>query len=313
MLEVDGLTLAVVAALLWAASAPVIRLSLARTRDFDNPRQGILTGLVYGLGSAAIVLTLISGFPQVDAITNPQVALAGVLTFVLGTGIYYFASVAYSENASVAAQYANVKPIITIIAGVVLFQESFTSAKWLAFGLILLGVFAVVGSAIRDRARLLGGLLGLLLAGSWALGEVFVRLSANNFDPLTITQSGLLISAALVVFVAIARKLLFGNSVKAMLPLRTAVPFAFHGVMSFSLAYLCFFAAISKQGLSDTALVTVFWPTLAFLLQSALEPGTFRSTPRVMFIAMTLFTIGSILHIIDRVRPDLLVWLPGGL
>ena len=181
------------AACCWAISAPIISQGLAKLRGSAHPIRGLLAGLALGLCVGAFTLLAVDGPPQMAALRDTDVILGGLLTYVSGTGLYYLAAVAYQQNAGVAAQFANVKPILTILASVYLFQETFDDAKVVSFALIVAGCAIILIAGARRGGNLVAPVLGILLALSWSGGEVFVRRALDEFTSFEITKSALII------------------------------------------------------------------------------------------------------------------------
>jgi len=90
--------------------------------------------------------------------------LSGVFTFILGTGLCYLCGHAYGTRTELAAQFANVKPVITVGVGVLLFDESFGLQSLVAGSLIFTGLGVLIIGTIRGRFHWLPLVLGLCLA-----------------------------------------------------------------------------------------------------------------------------------------------------
>lgn len=277
------------ASVLWAVSAQFIAVALRGARRDPAPILVTVIGLFVAIivGSAATVLLF--GFPPVRLLLNGTVVLTGIFTFLVGTGAYYFASVAYRDEASIASQYANVKPLISITAGVAIFGETLDGEKILAVMLVLAGILLIVVGIVRRHTSGRAFALGLLLATSWALGEIFARSSFSQFTPRDVT-SGALVFCGLVSAVALGALALRAPSGVAVALLRPHMAsFAIHGALSFFGAYYLFFSSIDAVGISDTILYTIFWPAMAFGMSVILGLKRLQANEAELYGAMVLF------------------------
>lgn len=275
---VDGVW-ALGAVLLWASSSLVVSRGLSGLRSHNSQAEGILPlaldvafSVLIATLSGATALAIVSGF-DVQIVFDARVAAAGLLTFPVGTGLYYGATLAFRGRADVAAQFSNVKPLFSILIALVVFRESIGGYDRAAVVIVGLGVMLLVLAAALDIS---GGswlplVLGFALAASWSAGEGFVRASTVDVRALDVAFSGLAFSAfALAGLVAslaasgVARHVLAGS----LLPSARHVPFLVHGVMSFGMAYALFFQSIAQIGLARSVTFTSLWPALAFAMGS---------------------------------------------
>lgn len=256
------------AGLLWAISAPVINLGLAKVRKAQIDRPALLFfGLTTALVCGFFGIWIASGFASPIGELGWYVVLGGVFTFPIGTGLYYLASAAYENRAAVASQYANVKPVLSIGAGVVLFGEILAGRDYAVVALIVSGVALMLVAAVRREVHVVPVLLGLALAFAWSAGEVFIRLAADGASNMHLTL-GALFSALLITLPAAGllalRRRAAGHRIGPV-PASAMAPFAVHGLLSFAGAYYFFFQSIGNIGLSKTIMVTVWWPALALV------------------------------------------------
>jgi drug/metabolite transporter (DMT)-like permease len=295
------------AAVSWAVSASVVSWGLTALRAEGQRRvpaaiSAVLVALFVGL----MCLAVVNGF-TLPPIAEPLVILGGLLTFPLGTGLYYVVGIEYSDRAEVASQFANVKPVVSIALGVVLFQEAFDLREMVVCGLILVGVALLLVSGWRHRDGWSPVLWGLTLAAAWALGEGCIRAATVDFSALEIAY-GALASSLLLVLVGlglyVAGSAFLPSSAATLtwadLRLRRGhIAFALHGLLSFGLAYTLFFESISRVGLSGSVMITVFWPVLA--LGGAYMVSRFQAKPYrltgLQLSAFALLSAGSVFYI----------------
>lgn len=293
---------ALLAALFWAVSSPVISGGLRMARGTSYPSETVVIGLNLAVFVGAGALTAMRGMPSSDLITNPYVILAGLLTFPIGTGLYYVASVWFRNRAAIAAQFANVKPIITIAAGLWMFGEMLSFWSGLAAGCIALGIAVIVYGVIQRHTSFGAMWFGLFLAAAWGLGEVAVRVAAIQSARFDIAHASLLASLPATLALWFVVRLFRPRSSGVAWPSpAAALAFASHGILSFAGAYFFFFASISTHGLSHTVLITTAWPTLAIVISYVLDRSTLANLSVELIVAMALFTLGSVLHVAGSV------------
>jgi drug/metabolite transporter (DMT)-like permease len=287
---------ALCAAVLWALSAQFINVGLAGLQHREQDTIfSVAVALLTCLGCGFLVVWAISGFSNPLAALTPNVLMAGLLTFPIGTGLYYVCSIAYDEQAEIASQFANVKPAISIVLGAVVFHEAFTGRDLIVSALIAAGIAIIVISALRKSIPGVAVVLGMALALSWSAGEAFVAAETGGGSSLPITLSALF-SSLTITAAAVAGYCVFRPAATRghRATVRQLWPFAVHGVLSFGLAYMLYFQSIRTIGLARTIMITVAWPTLAVILRFALgRRDLFTTTPRTLLLAMALFALAS--------------------
>jgi|GEM_PF-367356 len=303
---------ALLAVVLWAISAPVINAGLGRLRQARQARQDrqdrgllILLALTVCLTAGFVVCWTVSGFATpLAALDNKGIAAVGLLIFPIGTGLYYLCSLAYGDRAEVASQFANVKPAISILAGVWLFHERFGVHEAVVAGIIGLGIVVILSGALRRNRQMAGVGLGLALAVAWAGGEITARSVTGGVSSIHITLgalfSALIVTATVTLIYVLVRG---GRRALKGLKYHYFLPFLMHGIISFGLAYMFFFESLARIGLSQTILLTVFWPMLALglnLVLSRLRGKAYR-VPANVLIASLLFTLASVTHLLWRI------------
>ncbi|MEM9341926.1 MAG: hypothetical protein AAGA87_02660 [Pseudomonadota bacterium] len=264
------------------------------------PPETVVLGLNLAVITGACSLTILRGIPPLDLFLDPFVIAAGLLTFPIGTGLYYISSVWFRNRAALAAQFAQVKPIITISFGLLVFSEVLNVWSILAAGVITLGIATLVYGVIQKHTSLGVMFFGFMLACAWGLGEVAVRF-AGQFGRFDIAHASLV--AAILPTIAIwgVVRIIRRNEPVSWPDKTTLIAFSAHGIMSFGGAYFFFFASISLHGLSHTVLITTFWPVLAIVISYVLDRTTLQNLSTETMVAMTLFTIGSFLHVTGAV------------
>lgn len=254
-------TSALVSALLWALSAPILNEGITRI-----PKTQLASGLVVGLFAALTTgsLFLFVIQPSVLEISNfnAYIALAGVFTYLIGTGLYYASAHAFSGRTEYASQFAKIKPIFSVLLAMLVLNEIITSYSWVSLCLILMAVVILAKGADSGLFSWRAFVLGMLAALSWAIGEIFVKLGIEPESALQGTffalASATLLLAPVAVIMIIKTPVLSYSRI-------WIVPFLGHGVLSFGIAYTAFFYSIAFLGMAQTVLINAFWPALAML------------------------------------------------
>lgn len=295
--EIPGTAFAFVSALSWAFSTVVINRGLERLRAGGN-RYSIGLGLAISLLTGCVLLSVVV-LPRADLGTvTPVLVLAGLFTFPIGTGLYYFTAEMYMQKAQIAAQFVKVKPVFSVVLAVYL-GERLGRLTGYGLGMILVGLaLLLVATALGDFSRL-AAIVGLATALSWAVGEGFMKVGVVDASSLVATYVALV--SGTVVYLVVAVPWMHGN-VQLSAPAREGwlLPFVGHGVLSMALAYTTFFTAIKMIGLAQTALITAFWPMLAIALNYGIDVARGVEPEeevdlKVVVPASVLLVLGSLL------------------
>ncbi|MDW3190769.1 MAG: DMT family transporter [Cytophagales bacterium] len=122
-----------------------IGASFVYARRFITPLNipsGALT--TYQLGLASLLMLFVTDFSGVDQILTDHYALVGLVLGLglLGTGLafilYYY--VVAQLGATTASSATYIPPVVALIIGVLLLDETITALDWLATGFIFAGV-----------------------------------------------------------------------------------------------------------------------------------------------------------------------------
>jgi len=283
---------AIASALLWALSAPIVNFAI-RKPAFVDQRVHVLAGLMVSLTTGVVVLSVVVfSLGMVPAIRY-ELVLAGVFTFPLATGIYYFAGVAFHGRADIASLFSKVKPLFSFFLAVAVLNEAVTGYTVYSAVLIGLGtLMLIIGSGFR-QIQFAGVVLGLATAVFWSLGEVFMKMGVSDTHPIAANLSALIAGTLVFLPFAIRPLKLVAASRSGMTSL---LPFCAHGVISFGIAYSCFFFSIDRIGLGKSALINAFWPILGILVVSTLRMvrGKPAGLSPIVIISAAILLAGSI-------------------
>jgi drug/metabolite transporter (DMT)-like permease len=268
----------------------------------DNRIGAMVLGLLIALGTgSALLLAMFGSRIELDDASFPTIA-AGVLTFPMATGIYYVASIAFRGRAEVAAQFSQLKPLISVLLAAVALDEPVRGESWLSVVLVGAGLGLLVFARLRGHVTAIAVTLGLMLASLWALGEAAIAASDIGTRGIEQTTVALLAGTIIGVAFGVPALLFVGLPSRG----RWMLYFALHGVLSFGLAYALYFEAIRRLGLGPTALINAFWPMLALFLGHMLARRRDRAAaiPQLIWAAAILLLCGSIAAIWGEVTAD---------
>lgn len=282
------------AAVLWALTAPAISngiSSLPERQRVEALMQALWVALAAGALALSPILFFADGLPSLGVF----VPLAGLLTFVVATLLYYMTAYAFTSRAELASQFARVKPLFSVALGGWVLGEAMGSEAWLSTALVCVGLLIFGWSAARGHVTWTSLCLGLTTAAAWAFGELFVGLGFPQGG--SAIQTWVSLMAALLAMTP----LFAGATIRR--PLRRSdltwlAWFAAHGVLSFAFAYSLFFHSIVANGLVTTVLVTAFWPALAMVFSLAIariRKLEYRVAP-AMWWAAALLLAGSLVE-----------------
>jgi drug/metabolite transporter (DMT)-like permease len=289
---------ALISALLWAISVPILNIGLRRL-----PQQAVhavVPGLLVSMTAGTLVLGVIA-YPLngMQAVSTSTI-LAGVFTYPVATGLYYAASFAFGARTEFAAQFAKIKPLFSTLIAVTILGETVGSVQMLPLALMAVGIALFYLGLSRRLYNRIAVTLGLLTALAWAVGEAMVKVafvSGNNVDHAFVALAAGTLIAWL--FYPLARAL---GLRPACLEIRWLWPFAVHGILSFGVAYTLFFHSIATLGLYSTVLINAFWPFLSMLGVKWIQGMTVRHgeqrIPLTVWLASGLLLVASLIEIL---------------
>ena len=288
---------ALASALLWAVSAPILNIGLERIPK-DAKVPGILTGLFISLVAGSLSLLLIVADNLEAVRISRHLVLAGVFTFPVATGLYYLCGNAFEGKTEIAAQFARVKPIFSVLFAVFLLKEKLSWLSYSSLLLVSIGLGFLIMGGLQGVFRSVALLLGVLTALAWALGEVFMKIGLTGklsiIDTFVALLSGTIVGSVFILpwtFSLIRRRVGLASWL---------APFAAHGLLSFGLAYSAFFESIKRIGLGRTVLINAFWPILAVFLVclcSRLRKQECH-VPKNVWLAAPFLVMGSIVQVV---------------
>lgn len=204
---------------------------------------------------------------------------AGLLTFPVGTGIYYFTIGRISAKNMMPFLYLKI-PFVLFLSYAIL-GGSFLLNVNMILGMLLLvaGLVAVSFSMSRksmgktEGQRIETILLAISIPLVWAFGEIAIKLGTWGIAPIRgIFYSltfGFFTMVGLVLLYSLFRKRKWTR--KDYMPRKSYLYFAGHGFFSIFIAYTLYFWAIGMGSVAFTSLLVAVWPLLAVFLGIAAE------------------------------------------
>jgi len=293
---------ALLATAAWIASTFVINRGLKRKPDDGNGVYQIALGLNASLITGSVLLSIVV-LPRITASDfSLFLILAGVFSFPLGTGLYYYASEKYEDRSELAAQFNKTKPLFAVGFAVLIVGESPSLLTLVALLFIIVGLLILLIGTAKGRFSNLAMVLGTATAVAWALGDGFITIGVDGTDPLVATYIALVTGT--IIYLAISLPFLLGETSGA--DARSGgwiIFFVGHGVLSFAIGYTAFFTSIAAIGLTRSALITAFWPFSAIILGHMVqrikgEKQQVDVDRRYFFPAAVVLIVGSVIAIL---------------
>jgi drug/metabolite transporter (DMT)-like permease len=284
-----GIGFAVVAALLFGASAPFAKLLLT------NASPQLLAGLLYAGSGIGLGLVWLRGRGRAEAARETQLTrrdlpwLAGAIFFGGALGPLLLMIGLTQTPASGASLLLNLEGVFTALLAWFVFRENFDPR-------IALGILTIVagGAVLSWEGRLSwGGVAGpLAVAGAclcWGIdNKLTQKVSAG--DPVQIAMLKGLVAGSVNTVIA----LLLGASLPGASQIAAALTLGF---FSYGVSLVLFVLALRHLG---TARTGAYFSTAPFV-GAGLSLVIFRERPTPLFIAAAaLMGIGVWLHLTER-------------
>lgn len=290
MPEYAGYVFAIITTLAWGLV--VIPVKLAKTPGELGVAVSMPSGLL-ALVPVSIVWFVRSADPSLDALFSPAggfVAASGICQFPLATLFYYKAI--QSSEISLVAPLKCVKSLMVIAIVIALGVEEITT-RIVAAGLIGVAGSVVIGLGKRKAgpgsdgrepgapstvvaSGLKKSIVYVLLACLfWSVGDILMQRGVARIPAMIATPVSLAVGMAVYYC-----WLIFTGRLGAVrrIPRRDKLCYFFHGLISFAIGYLTFFASIGSIGVTRAVIITSAWPLISFvvgiaLYREALTPG----------------------------------------
>jgi len=255
----------------WAISAPLIQKGM-RTAD---TKFKIAKALMISLGVGYFFLFFSTG--EIGVIPLEQAIfsfIAGLLTFPVGTGIYYFTIGKISAKNMMPFLYLKI-PFVLFLSYAILGESFLLSINMILGMLILVAGLVVVSFSMNKKSvgKSEGDMIKtILLAVSiplvWSFGEIAIKLGTWEIAPIR----GIFYSLGFGFFTMVGIVLLYSIfkkrrwTKKDYMPRKSYLYFAGHGFLSIFIAYTLYFWAIGLGSVAFTSLMVAVWPLLAVFI-----------------------------------------------
>ncbi|WP_318356883.1 O-acetylserine/cysteine exporter [Enterobacter sp.] len=236
MTRKDGL-LAMLVVVVWGLNFVVIKLGL------HNMPPLMLAGLRF----------VLVAFPAILVVARPKIPMRLLLgyglTISFGQFAFLFCAINFGMPAGLASLVLQAQAFFTIILGAVMFGERLQGKQLVGITLAVFGVLVLAESSLNGQhVALLGFLLTLAAAFSWACGNIFNKKIMQL--PVRPSVMSLVVWSALIPIVPFMLASLILDGPAVMLQSLVGIDL----VTVFSLLYLAFVATIVGYGIWGTLL-----------------------------------------------------------
>lgn len=260
-----GYFTALTATLMWGLV--VIPVKSAKTPGERGIAISMLSGLAVLIPAFSIYL-LRSGdfcFSIFFSYAGISIFLSGIFQFPLATMFYYKAI--QNAEISVVAPFKCIKSTMVIGIVILLGIETVTpriiiSALTGVSGAVLL-TLKTSGAAKPHGKNFRKAIVYAILACIfWSIGDVTMQRGTLEIPAMAATPAALA-SGAIIYYIWIIRT----NRLKSILaiPRRDKACYVIHGLASFAVGYLAFFASIETIGVTKAVIITTAWPVISFM------------------------------------------------
>jgi len=164
-------------------------------------------------------------------------------------------------NASTAATLIAMNPLFVSLFSPFIAKEKFVLRRFIGLLMGLVGLFVFAqGMVVGDT--LFGILTGVASSVTFALYTVLMKKFVNKYDSITATAYSMLFSSIIYGFFLT----FFGNLKVPMLDLKGWMFMIYAGIGVTGVAYLAFFKAVKKIGITSSSRIFYLKPVLATVL-----------------------------------------------
>lgn len=240
-------------ALLWGFNWPAVKIALGEIKPWTLRASGMALG-----GLCLVAIAALRG--QSIAVKRSQwlgLGAAGLLSIAAFNILLAFAQL--SAPTSRAAIITFTMPIWTVLFARILLKEPLDGRRQLGLALGIAGLVALGWPIIRAGDISIGLLYALLAGICWALGTIISKRFPVDAPPLAVAAWQLLTGAAC----AAAGMLAFeGVELPHELKPATIMAFLYHVLFAQALAYVLWFAALSRLPAGTASLGTLMVPAI---------------------------------------------------
>jgi len=240
-------------ALLWGLNWPAVKIALGEIRPWTLRASGMTLG-----GLCLVVVAALRG--QSIAVKRSQwlaLGAGGFLSIAAFNILLAFAQL--SAPTSRAAIITFTMPVWTVLFARILLKESLDGRRRLGLVLGIAGLVALGWPIIRAGDISVGLLYALMAGICWALGTVVSKRFPVDAPPLSVAAWQLLTGAACAAAGMLAfERVEFPYELKPA----TITAFLYHVLFAQALAYVLWFAALSRLPAGTASLGTLMVPAI---------------------------------------------------
>jgi Predicted permease, DMT superfamily len=280
-------------ALLWGFNWPAVKIALGEIKPWTLRASGMALG-----GLCLVAIAALRG--QSIAVKRSQwlgLGAAGFLSIAAFNILLAFAQL--SAPTSRAAIITFTMPIWTVLFARILLKEPLDGRRRLGLALGIAGLVALGWPIIRAGDISVGLLYALLAGICWALGTIVSKRFPIDAPPLAVAAWQLLTGAVC----AAAGMLAFeGIGVPHELKPATITAFLYHVLFAQALAYVLWFAALSRLPAGTASLGTLVVPAIG-VAGAVLLLGEKPTLPDLAGLVLVICAASAVLVPAGRSEP----------
>ncbi len=291
MQRTRSLACALLAAVIWASSFPVVKACL---KEFPPATLAFLRSAL-----AVPVLLAVSSRREVSRMLKRDLGLSSILALAgvsISLLLEHYSLIAITATAG--SILINTSPVFMALLSSVLLGESLGRRGWLGIGLAFLGASLVATEgevALRpDHAAVVGSCLMLGSAICWAIYSVLGKDALRRYSPIETTAVSFGLGALYLL------PLFLGESCIAGLPSAELSGWlgALHlGLLCSALAYYLWYKALSELGAGEAGAILYTIPPMSAAFSYAIIGEI--PTPAIVFGAVLVLTG---IYLVERER-----------
>ncbi len=250
-----GLTLAMLATILWASYYPAARFLFGTEADKCDPYElSLIRSAISTLFFLPFVLFSASRRREAPALLKREwkTLLFLALTGIVMQGVLVFVSLKYTTAAR-GSLMANASPIFTVIAAWLWLKEKITPRMLTGMCMGFAGIVLVMLSKSQDafldpgKSTFVGDMLALLSGVCWALYTVGGSRIVKQYDTWTVTMFVFALGTLMLPFVMLAA----GSPFDFRLTSRLWIGMTYMGIFTGGLAFCLWFLALKFVSASE--------------------------------------------------------------
>lgn len=284
----------------WAISAPIIQAGLRKIKTSDERLLALLVSLV--TGCVGLSFFVLPSFRFSWSSHAGWIILAGIFTYPVATGFYYYGIKEISAKRVAPINY--IKVLLSALGAYIFLGEVLiVSLKiQIAVALIIAGLCLLYLSKEKTQGKgtlpfWVAFVIALFAPIFWAAGEITMKMGIMNIPASQATYLALLSGTGIyAVTLAVIKPKVIASFPKVFQKFRSYQYFVYHGILSMGIGYTMMWFSLKEIGVTRTVLITSIWPLLASILTIPVERIFFKQRIKkktLLFIglaAVILFT-----------------------